>query len=98
MSTVAEVFEGENRDFKRRKTDLAKVTNNGTIIGKDGTTTPVLEIKNMDIDQTYEARKKELSFKSRFCPCGFLHGPGQGNHSDMSASGYTSKPLLRGPD
>lgn len=32
------------------------------------------------------------------CPCGFLHGPGQGHHADISAKGFSDIPLLRGPD
>lgn len=30
------------------------------------------------------------------CPCGYLHG--EGEHTDISAIGFTSVPLLRGPD
>ncbi|CAK7897582.1 hypothetical protein CAAN1_04S00628 [[Candida] anglica] len=30
------------------------------------------------------------------CPCGHLHG--QGEHHDISAVGFSSQPLLRGPD
>lgn len=32
------------------------------------------------------------------CPCGHLHGPGQGHHEDIGAIGFAHFPLLRGPD
>lgn len=32
------------------------------------------------------------------CPCGHLHGPGQGHHEDIGAVGFADFPLLRGPD
>ncbi|EGV66611.1 hypothetical protein CANTEDRAFT_112323 [Yamadazyma tenuis ATCC 10573] len=31
------------------------------------------------------------------CPCGYMHGPGQGDHHDTSAVGL-GDPLLRGPE
>ena len=32
------------------------------------------------------------------CPCGHLHGPGQGHHEDIGAVGFADFPLLRGPE
>ncbi|KAI5961375.1 uncharacterized protein KGF55_003998 [Candida pseudojiufengensis] len=32
------------------------------------------------------------------CPCGHLHGAGQGYHYDVGAVGFADFPLLRGPD
>ncbi|KAG7662675.1 uncharacterized protein J8A68_003805 [[Candida] subhashii] len=32
------------------------------------------------------------------CPCGHLHGPGQGNHHDITCVGLSDHPLLIGPE
>lgn len=55
-----------------------------TIIHSNGTITPIQSDSTpMDIDE---------------CPCGFLHGPGQGHHEDVTASFGSAVCLLRGPD
>lgn len=41
----------------------------------------------------------EMKLQNKFeCPCGYLHGPGQGHHDDIHAVGLSNEPLLRGPD
>jgi hypothetical protein len=40
----------------------------------------------------------DVDMETQGCPCGFLHGPDQGHHVDISAKGFSNVPLLRGPD
>ncbi|CAH6718446.1 hypothetical protein CLIB1444_01S06898 [[Candida] jaroonii] len=50
-----------------------------------------------EVDEVDQIDKMEDIHKSE-CPCGYLHGPGQGHHDDINAVGLSSQPLLRGPD
>ncbi|KAI5948894.1 hypothetical protein KGF57_005087 [Candida theae] len=46
-----------------------------------------------------ESKQQQITITSSFdCPCGHLHGPGQGHHEDIGAIGFADFPLLRGPD
>ncbi|RCK59329.1 hypothetical protein Cantr_07773 [Candida viswanathii] len=45
-----------------------------------------------------EQHHKEEDEEMFECPCGHMHGPGQGNHHDVHAVGLAPVPLLRGPD
>lgn len=46
----------------------------------------------MDVDEVVAKKESHSS-----CPCGHLHGPGQGDDHDHVAVGLTNNPLFRGP-
>lgn len=57
-----------------------------------------VEIEFMDVDQD-ETETVDMEVENfTECNCGYLHGPGQGNHEDRNAVGFAEFPLLRGPD
>lgn len=85
------------QDQKRRKlyqqmtipmpSESLKSNSNGTLIdNSNGTMTPIASTKPMEIDSQEYIE----------CPCGHMHGPGQGDHHDIHAVGLASVPLLRG--
>ncbi|KAI5969656.1 hypothetical protein CANMA_001319 [Candida margitis] len=46
-----------------------------------------------------QQQSEQLTIVSTYdCPCGHMHGPGQGHHEDIGAVGFADFPLLRGPD
>ncbi|KAI5954619.1 hypothetical protein KGF54_002395 [Candida jiufengensis] len=44
------------------------------------------------------SKQQLMNSFSNDCPCGHLHGAGQGHHDDLGAIGLADFPLLRGPD
>ncbi|KAK6458960.1 uncharacterized protein RJT20DRAFT_132117 [Scheffersomyces xylosifermentans] len=88
------------------------INQNGTIVNSsNGTVTPSnfssVASTNDDIDMISGdnfAKKSipdmmDISYDGGAdCPCGYFHGPGQGHHHDLKAIGFSSQPLMRGPD
>lgn len=72
------------------------VNNNGAIIDlTHGTMTP---LASENKENTEQSMTDAMEVVQTECPCGFLHGPGQGDHHDIHAVGLSGVPLLRGPD
>ncbi|KAL6454534.1 hypothetical protein SBY92_004001 [Candida maltosa Xu316] len=68
------------------------MTYNNHHIDMDSITEEKFTEKSKNINSfTHEEGYKE-------CPCGHLHGPGQGANHDIHAVGLSDHPLLRGPD
>lgn len=57
-----------------------------------------LDIEMITEDKFFQPQQNIEKPKYEECPCGHLHGPGQGNHHDIHAVGLSDFPLLRGPD
>lgn len=57
-----------------------------------------LDIEMITEDKFFQPQQHIEKPKYEECPCGHLHGPGQGNHHDIHAVGLSDFPLLRGPD
>ncbi|CUM49232.1 unnamed protein product [Debaryomyces tyrocola] len=91
--------EGIDKMFLSIKNEGFRVSENGTVInGRNGLVTPsksndekVREISGFGDGPEMDTREDE-------CPCGYFHGPGESGHHDIKAVGFTSQPLLRGPD
>lgn len=86
---IAEVFAGDDRLVNN-----SKVSSNGTftpVSSYDGTN------ESSDIAME-DASTTNVSSVSEDCPCGFFHGPGQGDHHDIKAVGFAEIPLMRGPE
>lgn len=80
--------------------ESGRVLDNGTVINRNsGLVTPSMsndakdlrEISGLGDGSGMDTREDE-------CPCGYFHGPGESGHHDIKAVGFTSQPLLRGPD
>ncbi|ABN68493.1 predicted protein [Scheffersomyces stipitis CBS 6054] len=75
------------------------INQHGTIVNNtNGTITPntyagVTDDVEMLTEESFS--KKHTSLE---CPCGHLHGPGQGHDHDIAAVGFLAEPLLRGPE
>ncbi|KAK6460113.1 hypothetical protein DFJ63DRAFT_315986 [Scheffersomyces coipomensis] len=68
------------------------IINNTIINNKTGTITPVFN-EEQDVVMIEDSKSD-----SKDCPCGYLHGPGQGHDHDINAVGFSSYPLLKGPE
>ncbi|KAK6204985.1 uncharacterized protein RJT21DRAFT_111528 [Scheffersomyces amazonensis] len=85
MSSSKHIYQSNN---------TTTLVNNSLLNSKNGTITPVFEEDQQMLDDEISSNNKE-NFE---CPCGYLHGPGQGNNHDITAVGFSSEPLLRGPE
>ncbi|CAG89564.1 DEHA2F19184p [Debaryomyces hansenii CBS767] len=91
--------ESIDKMFLSIKNEEFRVSESGTVInGRSGLVTPsksndekVREISGVGDGSEMDTREDE-------CPCGYFHGPGESGHHDIRAVGFTSQPLLRGPD
>lgn len=66
--------------------------------GYNDTVPENVDVSNSLASSLSEQMNQDNSASFQDCPCGFLHGPGQGHHHDKQAVGLSSFPLLRGPD
>lgn len=82
-------------DSKDKMTAATKSINGAYIDLSQGTMTP---LASEDKDNTEQVMSNAMEVTQAECPCGFLHGPGQGDHFDIHAVGLSDAPLLRGPD
>ncbi|KAG7191710.1 uncharacterized protein KQ657_002846 [Scheffersomyces spartinae] len=62
---------------------------NNSKVNSNGTFTPI---------SSYEGSNDVTMSDATECPCGYLHGPGQGDHQDLQAVGFANIPLMRGPE
>lgn len=77
------------------------ITSHGTIVNPSiGTLTPVPLDVSMSMSMSMSmSDDMQIDLQPQFeCPCGHLHGPGQGSLHDVHAVGLSDHPLLRGPD
>lgn len=100
-----------NQNYKKRKMNTSsamyfdskdKLTATKSINGayinlSQGTMTPAASDDKDNTEQVM-TDAMEVEVAEVECPCGFLHGPGQGDHFDIHAVGLSDVPLLRGPD
>lgn len=77
-----------------------RVLENGTIIdGHNGLVTPSMSNDVKDLRRISGLGDGSgMDTREDECPCGYFHGPGESGHHDIKAVGFTSQPLLRGPD
>lgn len=83
--------------FSNMKNEAFRVSENGTEInGRSGLVTP--SKSNDEKVREISGLGSEMDTRDDECPCGYFHGPGESGHHDIRAVGFTSQPLLRGPD
>lgn len=78
----------------------ARMTENHTLIGgPNRLVTPSMNNDGKDLCEVSEfGDGTAMDTRKDECPCGYFHGPGENGHHDIKAVGFTSRPLLRGPD
>ena len=91
--------ESIDKMFLSIKNDGLKISENGTVInGCNGLVTPSKSNDEKAREISGLGHGTEMDTREDECPCGYFHGPGESGHHDIRAVGFTSQPLLRGPD